>query len=217
VHRPGGHSNKFPNLANARRWLQGFQTRKIKIKMNIRSRLLTVSNDIIPRLGLQFQDYSGNRLAVRFAGNYPEINENLIRIETLIPRIEINGQEFHIWSEEFQKLAEKNLSRKYFVSLGLIHQYCFNAFCNYFEILILGISDSSAKIKFDEYLFFLKIQLDHDIDEFVNDYKRYWSEFILRIISGFETNQTSFPSLFQSEQIEGILSNLREVLPLIEH
>ncbi|WMJ72241.1 hypothetical protein RCC89_03545 [Cytophagaceae bacterium ABcell3] len=124
--------------------------------MSIRGQLLSVSNDIIPSLGLTFQNHLNDWLVIEFTEQYPEPNENLIRIETFTPTIEIRGQQFNIWSERFQTLAEENLPRKYSVSLNLAHQFCFNSFCNYFEILALGLFDDEAQRKFDEFLFFFK-------------------------------------------------------------
>lgn len=64
--------------------------------MNIRGKLLTVSNDIIPTMDLKFQDYLSDELEVTFTGKYPEENENLVRIETLIPKIQIADKDFNI-------------------------------------------------------------------------------------------------------------------------
>ncbi|MCK5168934.1 MAG: hypothetical protein KAQ75_03565 [Bacteroidales bacterium] len=183
--------------------------------MNIRQRLLTVSNDIIPTMNLNFQNYLNERLYIEFFGEYPDINENLIRIETLIPTIEIDEQQFSIWSEKFQKLVEKNLTRKYSVSLNFAHQFCFNAICNYFEILSLGLFDSEAQGKFEEFVFFLQAQLNHTNEQFKVDYNRYWREFLLRLQSVFKTQETSFPGLFEREHIETILENLERAIQFV--
>jgi len=42
--------------------------------MNIRGKLLTVSNNIIPSLGLTFQDYMNDTLKIIFNDEYPAKN-----------------------------------------------------------------------------------------------------------------------------------------------
>lgn len=180
--------------------------------MTIKERLLIISNDIIPSMDLSFQKYLNERITISFDGPYPELFEYLVRIETLIPTIEIKSNEYSIWSEEYQKLAESNLPRKYYLSLNFVHQFCFNALSNYFDILRLGLFDSEANAKFDEYKFYLKLLVNHENKLFTVDYKRYWRELLLRIISVFESQETEFPSLFERKYHDRILKNLYDSL-----
>jgi len=136
----------------------------------------------------------------------------LIRIETLIPKVLIGGKEFSIWSEEFQSLVDNKLSREYLISLKQTHQLCFNAFCNYFEILSIGLFYSEAQMKFEEYMFYLELQTKHKNDLFSVDYKRYWREFLLRLIAVFQTKETTFPGFFSNNLHQGILDNLQTAI-----
>lgn len=98
------------------------------------------------------------------------------------------------------------------ISLGYTHQFCFNAFCNYFEILSIGQFNDEAQNRFNEYLFYLEIQTKHDNKDFTIDYKRYWRELLQRLISVFETRSISFSNLFEIALHPQILNNLNKAI-----
>jgi hypothetical protein len=183
--------------------------------MTIKDSLFTMSKDIITSLGLQFEDYLKDNVTVTFKDKYPDKNESLIRIETLKPTLEINGQHFDIWSEDFQKLSENNDPRKYQISLSFGHQFCFNALYNYFEILAFAQPTNEAQIKFDEFHFYLEVLLKHNNKKFRQDYIRYWREFLQRLKSMFVTGETSFPNRFHTNEYPKIILNIDETLKIL--
>lgn len=184
--------------------------------MIIREYLSKMSDEINFSLLLQYPIYNTERVNVTFPGIYPEENEILIRNKALNPSLEINGhQEFDIWSLDIQKLVDINVPRKYQISSKFGHQFCFEAFCNYFEILASGQFDHEAQNKFDEFCFYLTILINQDNTKFTSDYKRYWREFNLRLKSIFESKENIFPTRFHNNQIPGILLNIDKVLLIL--
>lgn len=172
--------------------------------MTIHEQFLLVHNDIIRTLDNRFVQYLDANLSVIFNGNYPQPYEGLLLTGTYNFQVRVNNVFYSTYSEEFFELTTRNTTRDYVVKYSFLHNYCFNLFCTYFQIIINGISPQTAKQYLNEYEFFLNTQLLTNNLEYKESYKKYWREILLRVIWVFEENNHQFSLLFNQAQKKDI-------------
>jgi hypothetical protein len=182
----------------------------------IKEQFLLVHNDIIRTLDNRFVNYLNADLNILFNGTYPQEYETLLLSGSYNSQIQI-GNTFHSpYADDFFDLVNGNVDRSYLVKFSFIHNYCFNQFCIYFEIIANGLPIKTAQNYFNEFKFFLNIQVSTTNNEYNTSYKSYWRELLLRVKYVLENGGHQFYNLFTINQITSILLDLTSAVTLLE-
>jgi len=179
--------------------------------MTIKEQFLLVQNDVIKNLDNRFVRFLDANLVVPFDGNYPQPKENLLLAGTFNFQIRVNNIFYSPYSDEFFDLTARNTRREYVVKYGFLHNYCFNLFCTYFEIISNNLSSETAREYLEEYEFLLNTQTSANNQEYQDSYKHYWREIILRVIDVLQNGGHLFYNRFDTTQRQQIISDLNNI------
>lgn len=176
--------------------------------MTIKEQFLLVQNDVIRNLDNRFVRFLDANVVIPFDGNYPQPNEDLLLAGTFNFQVKVNTIFYSPYSDEFFELTARNARREYVVKYGFLHNYCFNLFCTYFEIITNNLSAETTIKYLEEYKFLLYTQTSTNNQEYQDSYKLYWREIILRVISVLQDGGHLFYNRFDNTQREQIISDL---------
>ncbi len=179
--------------------------------MTIKEQFLLVQNDVIRNLDNRFVRFLDTNLDISFDGNYPQPNESLLLAGTFNFQVRVNNIFYSPYSDEFFDLTARNARREYVVKYGFLHNYCFNLFCTYFEIITNNLSTETARKYLEEYEFLLSTQTSINNQECQDSYKHYWREIILRVIYILRNGGHSFYDRFNNTQRQQIISDLDNI------
>jgi len=176
--------------------------------MTIKEQFIEVQNDVIRRLDNRFVSYLDANLIVPFDGNYPQPYENLLLAGTFNFQVRVNNIFYSPYSDEFFDLTSRNARREYVVKYSFLHNYSFNLFCTYFEIIASCLPTDTAQKYLAEYEFLLTIQISTNNQLYQDSYKHYWREIILRVVDVLTNGRHSFYNRFDNAQRQQIITYL---------
>lgn len=176
--------------------------------MTVKQQFLLVQNDVIRNLDSRFVEYLDETLPVKYSGNYPQKYEELLLLGTYNSEIKVGNLRYEAYSDEFFKLIENEFDREYLVKFSFVHNYCFEMFCVYFEFLSVRTTYKTANAYFDDFKFFLDIQINTNNKEYNESYSRYWQEIISRIMNALKNGGYDFYNRFTEEQRQSAIDQL---------
>ncbi|MBD3724752.1 MAG: hypothetical protein IE891_08245 [Flavobacteriaceae bacterium] len=179
--------------------------------MTVKQQFLQVHHDIIRNLDNRFVKYLDANISVLFEGDYPQSNEVHLQAGTFNFQVKVNNVFYSPYSDEFFELTSRNTKREYVVKYSFLHNYCFDLFCTYFEIISNGLSAETARQYLSEYEFFLNIQLGTNNHEYKDSYRHYWREILLRVIHVLVNGGHSFYQRFDETQRKEIINDLERI------
>jgi hypothetical protein len=180
--------------------------------MTIKEQFIEVQTDIIRSLDNHFVGFLDANLIVTFDGNFPQPNENLLLAGTFNFQVKVNNIFYSPYSDEFFELTSSNARREYVVKYSFLHNYCFNLFCTYFEIITSNLPAYIAQKYLAEFEFLLNIQISNNNQVYQDSYGKYWREIILRTTYVLTNNGHSFYERFDNEQRQQIISDLNNIV-----
>lgn len=179
--------------------------------MTVRQQFLQVHYDIIRNLDNRFVSYLDANTSILFRGDYPQNHEVLLQAGTFNFQVRVNNIFFSPYSDEFFELTSRNSNREYVVKYSFLHNYCFDTFCIYFEIITSGLAQETARHYLSEYEFFLDIQLGTHNQEYKDSYRHYWREILLRVINVLQNGAHPFCNRFSTNQKQEIIKDLNRI------
>lgn len=179
--------------------------------MTVKQQFLQVHYDIIRNLDNRFVKFLEANISVHFNGDYPQNHETLLQAGTFNFQVRVNNIFYSPYSDEFFDLTSRNANREYVVKYNFLHNYCFDTFCMYFEIITNGLAQETARHYLSEYEFFLDIQLGTTNQEYKDSYRHYWREILLRVINVLQNGGHSFHDRFTPEQRQEIIIDLERI------
>ncbi len=179
--------------------------------MTVKQQFLQVHYDIIRNLDNRFVKYLDANISVHFDGDYPQNHEALLQAGTFNFQVRVNNIFYSPYSDEFFDLTLRKSNREYVVRYSFLHNYCFDLFCTYFEIIANGLTAETASQYLSEYEFFLNIQLGTNNNEYKESYRHYWREILLRVISVLEEGGHSFYNRFDATQRQKIVNEIQRI------
>lgn len=179
--------------------------------MTVKQQFLQVHHDIIRNQENSFVRYFDANISVLFEGDYPQSNEVLLQAGTFNLQVKVNNVFYSPYSDEFFELNLSNTRREYIVKYSFLHNYCFDLFCTYFEIISNSLSVETARQYLSEYEFFLNIQIGTNNHEYKDSYSHYWRVILLRVIHVLVNGGHSFYHRFDETQRQGIINDLKQI------
>lgn len=180
--------------------------------MTVKQQFLSLQTDVINNLDNRFVKYLDASLSIMYTGPYPQEYEEYLLSGTYNSMVKVNNLLYNPYSEEFLDIRENgDFEREYIVNFSFVHNYCFEMFCVYFDMVAHGISDDTSKTYFDQYEYFLEILVNTTNLEYNDSYRLYWREIILRINHVLKNGGHLFHNLFNAEQRKVLINNLESV------
>lgn len=180
--------------------------------MTVKQQFLIVQNDVIRTLDNRFVKYLDATLTIKYSGMYPQQYEDLLLSGTYNSQIKVNNLLYNPYSDEFFEVSQKiDFPREYIIKFSFVHNYCFEMFCMFFELLANGISDETAMTYLNEYKYFLNVQTTTTNTEYNESYSRYWREIIMRVMMVIQQGSHVFYNRFTEEQRKVILEQLSPI------
>ena len=185
--------------------------------MTVKQQFLLVQNDVIRTLDNRFVKYLDATMTIKFSGSYPQEYEDLLLTGTFNSQIKVQNLLYNPYSEEFFELTKEGIDREYIVKCSFVHNYCFELFCVYFEMVSNDIPKATIDTYFKEFKFFLNIQITTTNNEYNESYSRYWKEIILRVTNVLENGGHEFYNRFTGDQRQDLVSKLNPVAEKINN